>query len=448
MWLLLLILNLGITRGHPGIETFNLSTTVKDLVQGQESYPRIHIYFKLSPTFQTEYVRPVIHHGNLFHPVNITEYQVTDREFNLDVETTFNTSIVSNFIGQTVDFRINVELAFTNSSRIKAIRVYETLLFSLRSTDTDPLRCASRKKLNIPDCGIWTTNKAGPSAVTCGVTHLSFNNGFRGNAYKEHRYITVQFGNMTIVSRLILLGINVARRPDRIWVQRSLDGISFTDVELVSISWDGPSWGAADLSVSSAMRALGVRLSEYEPWASFCMEVWGCTASEVDADAFDPCDERLKNRNWEQRVILIISENLMFYCDQSKSSLGKPYLVPHCFRLTVNSQGVTQIDDMGPQVATLLAYDTTKNLVLATGTQPSMQLFSRDNGLIWAVLPGGYRQNKSATLINATAVPFGPAETFQANADECGLYSSSSWRICYHGIFRGAIKVVDWADQC
>ncbi|KAL3310098.1 hypothetical protein Ciccas_011341 [Cichlidogyrus casuarinus] len=130
----------------------------------------------------------------------------------------------------------------------------------------------------------------------------------------------------------------------------------------------GTTQGEGKLFVSSAMRAIGLRFSEYETKVSFYFDFHGCIPTEVDADAYHPCDE-----------------SLMFYCDQSKSSLGKPYLVPHCFRLMVNSQGVTQIDDMGPQVASLKAYDTTKNLVLATGTQPSMQLFSRDNGLIWAV---------------------------------------------------------------
>ncbi|KAL3312338.1 hypothetical protein Ciccas_009070 [Cichlidogyrus casuarinus] len=447
MFLWLLVLDLSLARGHPGVETFTLKSTVKDLYQGTEAYPKIQIYFKLSPTFQAEYVKPTIHHGNLFYPVHIAEYEVTEREFNLTVQTTFNNSFESNFIGQKVDFFITVELAFTNSSRNKAIRVYETLPFSLTNVDKDPLLCKYSKFLYPPSCAYWTTNKGGPSSVTWSGP-ISFNNGYRGYAYKEHRYATVQFGKMTIVRKLDIIAYDQARRPTRVWVQRSLDGISFTDVELVHIDYSITWYGIGKLSVSSAMRAIGLRLSEYEPEASFSFDIYGCEATGVDADAYDPCDERVKNRNWEQRVILIVSESLMFYCDQSKSSLGKPYLVPHCFRLMVNSQGVTQIDDMGPQVASLLAYDTTKNLVLATGTQPSMQLFSRDNGLIWAVLPGGYRQNKSATLINATEVPFGPAETFRANADECGLHSSSSWRICYHGIFRGSTKIVDWANEC
>ncbi|KAL3309606.1 hypothetical protein Ciccas_011846, partial [Cichlidogyrus casuarinus] len=420
MLLLLLILNLSLTRGRPNIGNFNVTSNVKNLVQGQASFPEFQIYFQLAPDFKAEYVKPTIHHGNLFYPVDIAEYQITEREFNLTVQTTFNTSVKSNFIGQTVEFIINVELAFTNSSRIKAIRVYETLPFSLRNQDTDPLR-GSWSYVNISNCAIWTTNKGGPSSVQW-EGPISFNNGYRGYAYKEHRYATVQFGKMTIVSRLYFYPYNRTRRPTRVWIQRSLDGISFTDVELLSIDYSSDPegiYGYGELSVSSAMRAMGIRLSEYETEVSFSFAVLQFELEGVDADAYDPCDERLKNRNWEQRDILIVSESLMFYCDQSKSSLGKPYLVPHCFRLMVNSQGVTQIDDMGPQVASLKAYDTTKNLVLATGTQPSMQLFSRDNGLIWAVLPGGYRQNKSATLINATEVPFGPAETFLANADEC-----------------------------
>ncbi|KAL3309097.1 hypothetical protein Ciccas_012360, partial [Cichlidogyrus casuarinus] len=94
-------------------------------------YPKFHIYYKLSSTFQAEYVKPTIHHGNLFHPVNIAEYEVTDREFDLNVLTTVNTSIVSEFIGRKVDLFITVELAFTNSSRNKAIRAYRTREFSL-----------------------------------------------------------------------------------------------------------------------------------------------------------------------------------------------------------------------------------------------------------------------------------------------------------------------------
>ncbi|KAL3309792.1 hypothetical protein Ciccas_011656, partial [Cichlidogyrus casuarinus] len=233
------------------------SVDVKDLVQGRASFPEFQIYFQLAPDFKTEYVKPTIHHGNLFYPVNIAEYQVTEREFNLTVQTTFNTSV-------------------------------------------------------------------------------NFNNGYRGYAYKEHRYATVQFGEMTIVSSLYIRPYNQARRPTLVWIQRSLDGISFTDVELVFIKYSSDPeiiHGYAKLSVSSAMRAMGLRLSEYEPNASFSFRIYGFKPARVDADAYDPCDERLKNRNWEQRDILIVSESLIFYCDQSKSSLGKPYLVPHCFRL-------------------------------------------------------------------------------------------------------------------
>ncbi|KAL3307479.1 hypothetical protein Ciccas_014004, partial [Cichlidogyrus casuarinus] len=360
MLLWLVILNLSLTEGHPGVENFTLKSTVKHFYQGVKVYPRIQIYFKLSPTFQAAYVKPTIHHGNIFYPVHIAEYEVTGREFNLTVETAFNNSFESNFIGQKVDFVINVELAFTNSSRIKAIRVYETLWFSFINENTDPL-CGSPTYLSHSNCAIRTTNKGGPSSVRFGGP-ISFNNGFRGSAYKEHRYVTVQFGKMTIVNKIHISPYDKARRPYRIWVQRSLDGISFTDVELVFIEYTSPTFGLAKLSVSSAMRAIGLRLGEYDQEASFSFDLFGCIPTEVDADAFDPCDERVKNRNWEQRDILIVGESLMFYCDQSKSSLGKPYLVPHCFRLMVNSQGVTQIDDMGPQVASLKAFDTTKNL--------------------------------------------------------------------------------------
>ncbi|KAL3311613.1 hypothetical protein Ciccas_009804 [Cichlidogyrus casuarinus] len=116
--------------------------------------------------------------------------------------------------------------------------------------------------------------------------------------------------------------------PGSVWVQRSLDGISFTDVELVPSNTACP---------SSAMRAIGLRFSEY-----FSFDFYGCIPTEVDADGFDPCDER----------------------------------------------SVTQIDDMRPQVASVVAYeswasseatcspmssicvtpyDTTRNSALATG---------------------------------------------------------------------------------
>ncbi|KAL3308707.1 hypothetical protein Ciccas_012757, partial [Cichlidogyrus casuarinus] len=71
----ILVLNLGFARGHPGIQNFTLNATVQNLVQGQPSYPEFQIYFRLAPTFQAAYVKPTIHHGNLFYPVDIAEYE-------------------------------------------------------------------------------------------------------------------------------------------------------------------------------------------------------------------------------------------------------------------------------------------------------------------------------------------------------------------------------------
>ncbi|KAL3307215.1 hypothetical protein Ciccas_014278, partial [Cichlidogyrus casuarinus] len=139
--------------------------------------------------------------------------------------------------------------------------------------DKDPL-CDSPKYLSLLKCANRTTNKGGPTGP------LSFNNGFRGNASKEHRYYTILFGKMTIVSRVNFNSSNQARPPSRVWVQRSLDGISFTDVELLFIKYNGPKIGVGNLSVSTAIRAMGLRLSEHETEASFSIGIYGCTPSE------------------------------------------------------------------------------------------------------------------------------------------------------------------------
>ncbi|THD20713.1 hypothetical protein D915_008669 [Fasciola hepatica] len=286
----------------------------------------------------------------------------------------------------------------------------------------------------------------------------------RGVIFYQYRYVTVLFGQLTVLTRIELRLVDVTNKIVTVEIFGTMDGRSYFLHEQAQMTYvdDQRAWHILGYPMNArGVRLVMKRLQNENRETAFNLALLGCIKSR-DIDAFDPCavnqyslaavDGYLPRPFvWEPRSFLY-GNGRFFVCDMASDQSWLFGRRQRCFMIFDTAPQT--IVDLGPMVSQVVTYHPSTNTLFAIGMEGQSLLKSTDLGINWTgITLQAYKSiiASSVGAINATAVPWLTIpsqfeETIQGA--QCTAYKAGPWNICYGGIYFGSNLTVDWNTGC
>ncbi|TPP61906.1 hypothetical protein FGIG_00298 [Fasciola gigantica] len=286
----------------------------------------------------------------------------------------------------------------------------------------------------------------------------------RGVIFYQYRYMTVLFGQLTVLTKIELVLVDVTNKIVTVEIFGTLDGRSYVLHEQAQMTYvdDQKAWHILEYPMNArGVRLVMKKLQNENRETAFNLALLGCVKSR-DTDAFDPCAVNQYSLAavdgylpwpfvWEPRSFLY-GNGRFFVCDMASDQSWLFRRRQRCFM--ISDIAPQTIVDLGPMVSQVITYHPSTNTLFAIGMEGQSLLKSTDLGINWTGINlQAYKSiiTNSIGAINATAVPWLTIpsqfeETIQGV--QCTAYKAGPWNICYGGIYFGSNLTIDWNTGC